>query len=264
LSGFLIVNPRSGSARPSADELAEEARARGVSVHLFRPGEDLADLARAAEATALGIAGGDGSLAPVAAIAVERDLPFVCVPFGTRNHFARDLGLDRDDPVGALDAFDGRERTIDVGRVGDQVFLNNVSLGMYARLVHARERHRRRQDVTARLRAILIALRHRSARGLVVDGQPVRARILVVSNNTYVLELLAIGERERLDEGLLYLYAANGIVRSTWTERSAEGFTVDATAGYVAAAVDGEPVRLETPLEFRIEPLALRVLVPPA
>ena len=264
LSGFLIVNPRSGSARPSADELAQEARARGIAVHLFKPGEDLAELARTAEATALGIAGGDGSLAPVAAIAVERDLPFVCVPFGTRNHFARDVGLDRDDPLAALEAFGGTERRIDVGRVGDRLFLNNVSLGMYARLVHARERHRRRRDATARLRAILIAFRHRSSRGLVVAGEPVRARVLVVSNNAYVLELLELGERERLDEGLLHLYAGSGVVRSSWTERSAERFTVDAAVGHVAAAVDGDPVRLETPLEFGIEPLALRVLVPPA
>jgi diacylglycerol kinase family enzyme len=264
LSGFLIVNPRSGDARPSADELADEARGRGVAVHLFRPGEDLAELARGGDATTLGVAGGDGSLASIAAVAVERDLPFVCVPFGTRNHFARDLGLDRDDPLAALEAFGGTERRIDVGRVGDRLFLNNVSLGMYARLVHARERHRRREDATARLRAILIALRHRSARGLVVDGEPVRARVLVVSNNAYVLELLELGERERLDEGLLYLYAGSGVVRSSWTERSADRFTVDAAAGYVAAAVDGEPARLETPLEFRVEPLALRVLVPPA
>jgi diacylglycerol kinase family enzyme len=264
LGGFLIVNPRSGSARPSQDELTEQARARGVSVHLVRPGEDIAALAREADAPALGIAGGDGSLAAVAEAALERGLPLVCVPFGTRNHFARDLGLDRDDPVSALAAFDGVERTIDVGRVNDRLFLNNVSLGMYARLVHVRERHRRRRNVAARLRAALIALRHRSPTGLVVDGDPVRARVLLVSNNAYELDLLSVGERERLDEGRLHLYAGSGIVRSSWTERSGERFVVDAAAGHLAAAVDGEPENLETPLEFRIEPRALRVLVPPA
>ena len=80
------------------------------------------------------MAGGDGSLAAVAEVAIEQDVPFVCIPFGTRNHFARDLGLDRDDPLAALAAFDGGvERRVDVGRVGDRLFLNNVSLGLYAR-----------------------------------------------------------------------------------------------------------------------------------
>jgi diacylglycerol kinase family enzyme len=81
--GVLILNPRSGSDSPSADELADEARSRGIQVHLFRDGEDLEEVARTAEADALGMAGGDGSLAPVATVAMERNLPFVCVPFGT-------------------------------------------------------------------------------------------------------------------------------------------------------------------------------------
>ena len=99
------------------------------------------------------MAGGDGSLGAVAAVAVERDLPFVPIPFGTRNHFARDPALDANDPIAALVAFDGQELRVDVGRAGDRLFLNNVSLGLYAELVHRRERHRRRRDALARLRA---------------------------------------------------------------------------------------------------------------
>lgn len=264
MGGFLIVNPRSGSDRPSAEELADEARSRGIDVHLLRSGEDLGRLARDAGAEAIGMAGGDGSLAPVASVAIERDLPFVCVPFGTRNHFARDLGLDRDDPIAALDSFGGVERRIDVGRAGDRLFLNNVSLGAYARLVHERERNRRRREALARLRAIAIALRHVSERGFTVDGEPVRARVLLVSNNAYALDLLSVGERERLDDGLLHLYAATGILRAHWSERRGERFVVDGRGGPLEAAIDGEPVRLEPPIEFRIEPRALRVLVPPA
>jgi diacylglycerol kinase family enzyme len=232
-------------------------------VHLLDPGEEPAAIAREAPAEPLGMAGGDGSLAPVVQIAIERDLPFVCVPFGTRNHFARDLGLDRDDPIAALDAFEGRERRIDVGRVDGRVFLNNVSLGMYARLVHHREQHRRRREALARARAALIALRHRSARGLFVDGEPVVARVLLVSNNSYKLDLLSLGERERLDGAQLYLYAGTGVLRSAWTERSAERFQIDAAAGQLPAAVDGEPEVLDTPFEVRSDPQALRVLVPP-
>ena len=263
LGGLLIVNPRSGSDQPSAEELVQSAQSRGIDVHELRPGEDPAEVARAGPEEPLGVAGGDGSLALVAQVAIERDLPFVCIPFGTRNHFARDLGLDRDDPFAALGAFEGRERRIDVGRVNERVFLNNVSLGMYARLVHQREHHRRRSEALARARAIVIALRHRSPRGLIVDDEPVVARVLLVSNNAYTLDLLSPGERERLDEGKLHLYAGTGVLRSTWTERSAEQLKIDAGAGRLQAAVDGEPEVLETPLELRSDPLALRVLLPP-
>ena len=116
---FLIVNPSSGTDSPSAAELRDAASARGVDVRLLEDGDDLQELARSAGADVLGMAGGDGSLAAVAEVAIEQDVPFVCIPFGTRNHFARDLGLDRDDPLGALAAFDeGVERRVDVARAG--------------------------------------------------------------------------------------------------------------------------------------------------
>ncbi|HEX6699492.1 MAG TPA: diacylglycerol kinase family protein [Gaiellaceae bacterium] len=263
MAAFLLVNPRAGDARPAPEELAEAAVARGIDVHVLRESEDPAELARGASADAIGIAGGDGSLAPVAAVARDRDLPFVCVPYGTRNHFARDLGLDRDDPVGALAAFRGRERRIDVARAGDRMFLNNVSLGLYAQLVHRREEHRRRRDALARVRALAILLRERKQFALTVDGRAIETPVALVANNAYLLELLSIGERERLDEGLLHLYALTGLVRSEWRERSGERFTIGGDGPVLAAAVDGEPAELETPIEFRIEPRTLRVLVPP-
>ncbi|MBA2331331.1 MAG: hypothetical protein H0V94_00880, partial [Actinobacteria bacterium] len=171
LQPFLIVNPRSGTASPSPEELREAAVTRGVEVHFLEEGDDLQDLARSADADVLGMAGGDGSLGAVAEVAIDRDLPFVCIPFGTRNHFARDIGLDRDDPLAALAAFDGVERRVDVGRVDDRLFLNNVSLGLYALLVHRRERHRRRSDALARLRAIVLAAREHSGKDqFVIDG----------------------------------------------------------------------------------------------
>src|SRR5918912_4098465 len=151
MSGFLVVNPRAGTKEPSAEELVQAAREQGVRTHVLREGEDAAELARAAaDASALGVAGGDGSLAAVAAVAIERDLPFICVPFGTYNHFAWDTGIDRDDPLGALRAFAGEERRVDVGRLGDDgVFLNTVSFGLYAALVAEEDR------VGSRLRALL-------------------------------------------------------------------------------------------------------------
>ena len=259
MPGFLLINPRSGSSSPSADELAQEAQAYGVEPHVLKEGEDAAALARDANAEVLAMAGGDGSLAPVAAVAIERDTPFVCVPFGTRNHFARDLGLDRNDPIGALRAFKGTERRIDLGRANDRPFLNNVSLGLYARLVHRREHHRRRREALARVRAWATLITHRAPLGITIDGEAVETRLVLVANNRYVIDFPTVGERERLDEGKLYLY----VTASDQTERSGERFVVDAAAGKLEAAVDGEPGVLETPIDFRIEPRRLRVLVPP-
>jgi diacylglycerol kinase family enzyme len=232
---------------------------------VLREDDDPAELARNADSDALGVAGGDGSLAAVAEVAIERDLPFVCVPFGTRNHFARDLGLDRDDPIGALAAFGatGTERRIDVGRVNGRSFLNNVALGMYAQLVHRRERHRRRRNAFAQLRALLLLVRTGESVDLSVDGESVDAQLAVVANNDYTLELFSLGERERLDEGRLHLYLARGWRPSTWEEETYERLTVDAGTSRLRAAIDGEPTALETPLEFSIVPRALRVLVPP-
>jgi diacylglycerol kinase family enzyme len=263
-TGYLIVNPRSGDDSVSSDELRAEAERRGVVVHELEEGDDLGELARAADAPALGMAGGDGSLAAVAVVAIDRDLPFVCVPFGTRNHFARDAGLDRDDPVAALDAFaGGEERRVDVGRVGEQLFLNNVSLGLYARLVHRREHHRRRRAALARLRALALTVRdHGRTQRFTVDGRPQRARLLLVANNPYTFELLSLGERESLNDGRLHLYVPHGLRRVTWDERSCTEMEIDVASHRVQAAIDGEPALLETPLRFRVEPAALRLLVP--
>lgn len=258
---LLVINPRAGSESPTTEELAQAARERGVGVHVLAD-DDPAAVARTAHAEILGAAGGDGTVAAVASVAVERDLPFVVVPFGTRNHFARDLGLDRADPLAALNAFAGDERRVDVGRAGGRRFLNNVSLGLYASLVHRREHHRRRRQALAGLRALWLSLRRRPGIWATVDGRPVQARVLLVANNAYELSLFSIGLRERLDEGRLHLYRARGVLPRTWEEESRGRFTLDARAPRVRAAVDGEPVELETPLELAVEPGALRVLLP--
>ncbi len=150
---IVIWNPRSGGGKALSANLAEEARARGIEPIELKPGDDLIVLVRGAVAggaDALAAAGGDGTQALVASIAAEHDLPFACIPAGTRNHFALDLGVDRDDVVGALDAFvSGRERRIDLAEVNGRVFVNNVSLGLYAEAVQ-RQGYR-----DAKLRTIL-------------------------------------------------------------------------------------------------------------
>src|SRR5215218_3158343 len=262
---MLLVNPRAGSESPSVGDLAAAAETRGVDVRLLEPGEDAAALAGEADVDTIGVAGGDGSLGAVAEVAIERDVPFICVPYGTKNHFARDLGLDRNDPLAAIAAFDGPERRVDVGRVDGRLFLNNVAVGAYARLVHRREHHRRRRDALARLRALTLTLRDRRRRQrFTIDGRQVRARLVLVGNNEYTLDLLSLGEREELDGGKLHLYIPHGFRRITWEERSATELEIGSPLPRLRAAVDGEPVELDAPTRFRIEPLALRLLVPRA
>ena len=227
---FLVVNPRSGTG-DETPALVAAARELGVETHVLRPGEDVAAVVGPADV--VGVAGGDGTLGAIAGVCLERGVPFVCVPFGTRNHFARDLGLS--DPFAALSAFvDGVPRVVDVGRAGERVFLNNVSIGAYAQLVH-RVRQRRLR--------------------LTVDEAPVRARVVLFANNAYRVD----GVRERLDEGVLHMYVAHGLLRPSWDERVASRFVV---GGVCEAAIDGEAEHVESPLEIAVEPGALTVLVP--
>jgi diacylglycerol kinase family enzyme len=184
----LFANPESGSA-DTLGEVRRAAEQRGIAVR------DLREL-DAGYADVVGVAGGDGSLAAVAALALERDLPLVVVPLGTRNHFARDLGLDPDDPVAALAAFDGPEQRVDVGRVNGRVFLNNVSLGAYAAAVHAEG-----EGALGPVARALLRFR-RSPLKLVVDGEDRSVLILLVGNNEYD----GRGARERLDAGTLSAY----------------------------------------------------------
>jgi diacylglycerol kinase family enzyme len=262
LAGFLLINPRSGRGGPEPADLAEAAGERGIDAHVLQPGDDVADVAADVDGGPIGIAGGDGSLAAVAAVALERDLAFVCIPFGTRNHFARDLGLDRNDPIAALDAYAGRERRIDVGWAGDRLFLNNVSFGVYASLVHRREHHRRRRDALARFRALARTLRHPHRSHVTLNGKPLTARVVLVANNAYELTFFDLGARESLTDGTLHVYSADGLLPGAWEEQAGESFRLDAPAR-LRAAIDGEPVELEAPVEFRVGARALRVLVPP-
>jgi Diacylglycerol kinase catalytic domain len=135
---FLIMNPRSGGGKVTRFGLKDKAEALGATVALLEgPGPvDVAALARQAVADGadlLGVAGGDGTQALVAGIAAEHDLPLLVISAGTRNHFALDLGLDRDDPSRCLDALrDGVELRVDLGVIADRPFVNNASFGAYA------------------------------------------------------------------------------------------------------------------------------------
>ena len=276
----LFYNPKSGGGKAERFELADEARARGIEPIELGPPWDLERLVRdavAGGADGLAMAGGDGSQAIVAAIAAELDLPYACIPAGTRNHFALDLGVDRDDVVGALDAFvDGGERRVDLAEVNGRVFVNNVSLGLYADAVQ-REGYR-----DAKLRTILDTVPEvLGPEGTGLDlrwtgpgGHEHRSgAAILVSNNRYRLgRAVGSGTRPRIDDGLLGITVAGRPDRRRerpppqrpWREWTAPAFEVDADHP-VPAGIDGEAVKLEPPLRFRIRPGVLRVrIAPPA
>jgi len=282
----LVVNPRSGDGTAERVDLQERAEELGIEVLLLEEGDAPADLARrAAEdgAEVLGIAGGDGSLASVAEVAMEHDLPLVVVPAGTRNHLAQDLGLDRKDPLAALAAFThGEERLVDVARVNDRAFLNNVSLGVYGALVD-QEGYR-----DAKLSTLLEALPALWLEGgpwfdLCFDvpdhGTVEQAALLQVSNNAYALEG-DLFRRDALDDGCLGMVTVDpdrlrdlvaltaltavgrpGSSSALWSWSAAE-LLVTTQQELVVVGIDGERAELEAPLHFSVQPRALRVLVP--
>jgi diacylglycerol kinase family enzyme len=265
----LIVNPRSGDGAAERSGLADEARARGIKVIELAQGDDLAAIARREAkkgADVLGMAGGDGSLALVAGIAMDARIPFVCVPSGTRNHFALDLGLDRTDPIGALDAFgEAVQRRIDVATVNGRRFLNNVSMGAYGEVVASEDYRDNKIGVALQTLPSLIGPDAEPLDLRFTDGVGDRhehAVVIHVSNNSYDLApRLAMGSRPSLIDGELGIVAVvkeSDVVPPRVLQWQSPTFTV-ASHEQVAAGIDGEFVELDAPVEFRLEPLALRV-----
>ncbi|SDW57972.1 Diacylglycerol kinase family enzyme [Amycolatopsis xylanica] len=286
--GVLLLNPRSGGGRAARFKLADKARVAGIVPIELRPGDDLRALAEQAVtdgADVLGMAGGDGSQAVVADVARRHGVAFVCVPAGTRNHFALDLGLDRDDVPGSLAAFgDAVERRVDLAELNGRVFVNNVSLGVYATVVQSPDyRDAKAATVVRRLPDLLGPdSRRPDLRFALPDGtRRESADLLLVSNDPYRLEHLSgFGTRERLDAGALGIVTVTvnraadvpALISAEVAGRlsrfpgyrswSARDFVVDSECPLVEAGVDGEAARLAPPLRFRILPGALRVRIP--
>ena len=284
--GVLIMNAKSGGGKVERFGLVEECRQRGIEPIVLQPGQDLLELARSAidgGADVIGMAGGDGSQALVSSVAMAKGVPFVVIPAGTRNRFALDLGIDRDDVVAALDAFGAAvERRIDLAEVNGRIFVNNVSLGVYAKVVQSPEyRDAKRQTTLAKLGDLVgpgaepFDLRFVGPDGAEHDD----ARIIQISNNPYRLTSVAgFGSRARLDTGELGVAAADlrgakdiaGFFASQWLGRldrfqgwirwNTEELTIESGAP-VEAGVDGEALLLDPPLVFRSLPGVLRVRV---
>ena len=282
----LIVNPRSGGGKADRLGLVNECRARGIEVLILEPGQDLTGLAEAAVASGadvLGMAGGDGSLGLVADVAARHGVPMVVVPAGTFNHLAMDLGLDRGNVLGALDAFGvAVERRIDLGQVNGRVFVNNVSLGLYAQIVRSPEYRNAKVDTTLSMLPSMLGpgsqpfdLRFTGPAG----EEYTRAHVLQVSNNPYGRTPSTLANRPRLDGGHLgvmalklpddpaearrQLAAASGhpdtFPGSVAWEPST--FEVD-SGGPIDVGMDGEAILMAAPLRFTSRPGALRIRLP--
>lgn len=285
----LILNPASGPETNEPHLLVEAARSAGVRVVALEEGDDLEAIASEVAPTAslLGMAGGDGSLGVVAKECISHDIPFVCVPFGTRNHFALDLGLDRSDPVAALEGFTaGNERRVDVGWLGDRVFLNNLTFGVYAEAVHTDEYREGRLRTGLRVTRELL-------RGSVdadaftiddPDGNSYESPFaLLIANNLYGdgARLADLGRRSSLDQGLLQVSVIDadtgwdlaGLIVAAATQGTPEdhgafqrwtapAVTILSTQPVLRAGLDGEAVSLDVPVEVLVGPRVLRVAIP--
>jgi diacylglycerol kinase family enzyme len=288
-SAYLILNPAAGSAPALTASLTRAARKRGIRARVLEPGEDARHAAfEAADdgADSLVVAGGDGTVAAAAGVAVERNLPLVVVPTGTLNHFARDLGLDLARPLTALDALasSNHERRVDVGRINGRYFINNVSLGLYAEMLADPGYRQDKLGVAqAKLQAAFSDPKLRRALRITPPEEaPLDSVVaVVVSNNPYEFARWnRLGQRHRLDTGILQISVIDagtfdelerliagtllGAIefRPAFRHWTSERLETGVLGEVVRAGVDGEPVALETPLRFSVDPGALRVIVP--
>jgi diacylglycerol kinase family enzyme len=279
---YLIMNPRSGGGKVTRFGLQDKAEALGAEVALLEgPGSvDVGELARTAVANGadlLGVAGGDGTQALVAGIAAEHDVPLLVISAGTRNHFALDLGLDREDPSRCLDALeDGVELRIDLGYIGGRPFVNNASFGAYAAIVQSPAYRDDKTGTTMDQLPGLLAGKQgprlvAKAENVTVEGP----QAVLVSNNQYGMgDIAGLGRRARLDRGNLGMFAvtvnsaaqAAGLLSGRrsrgLTSVAARDVVVDADATQIPVGVDGEALLLDTPVRCTVRPGALRVRVP--
>jgi len=279
---YLIMNPKSGGGKVGRFGLAEQAADLGAEVFLMAGPEkvDVAAVARAAVAGGadlLGVAGGDGTQALVAEVAAEYGLPFVVITAGTRNHFALDLGLDRENPAACLAALsDGVDLLVDLGMIGGRVFVNNASFGAYAEIVETPAYRGDKLGTTLEvLPGLLQGQRGARLAATAGDARITAPQALLVSNNQYgSADVAGLNRRVRLDGGVLGVVAvtvstANEAVRllrgrhsGGLTALTTTKVTVTADVGSIPVGIDGEAVTLPTPVVCSIRPGALRVRVP--
>lgn len=285
---YLIINPKSGNGRALEAHIPELAAQQGITIKLLQKGDDVEELARQAAregADVLGVSGGDGSIGAVAKVALERDLPMVVLPGGTRCHFARDLGLDPERIADALAGFHGVERHIDVADINGRMFLNNVSFGLYADIVDKPDYREHKLRAARTVLSDLLSgtkrpydLRFRHGK----ERFRRAAQVLVGVNRYKLLNVTELGQRERLDEGVLQVTAItklddamvaslakamsfdkqSGKTMSDFHQWVSKTFEMGSGQKRLVVGVDGEREEFRVPVRVRIRPGALRICVP--
>ena len=289
----VIVN-RSSGAGPEAgvqNILTEAFQAAGVDarISLAQAGSEMIALAQKAargDADTIVAGGGDGTISSVAAAVIDTGKTLGVLPFGTMNHFAKDLGIPLDLAGAVATIVAGHETNVDVGEVNGHIFINNSSLGLYPNIVHVREQQQRLgwSKGPAYLWAALAVLRRYPFLNVRVgvEGEELRSRtpFVFIGNNEYEMETLNIGGRAHLDKGELSLYMTNrtgrlGLVRlalramfgglsqeKDFVSLCTNEIWIETKHQHLRVALDGEVIRIAAPLHYRIHPGALRVLTP--
>lgn len=286
----VLINPRSGGG--FSDDQAERIRQTlgDVRIEPTSSREDVMQRAREAaraHSPLVVAGGGDGTMNAIASVLAGTETALGVLPLGTLNHFARDLGvsLTLDEALKAIAA--GKARTIDVGEVNGQVFVNNSSIGLYPAIVRHREKQQRRLGRSkwhAMLWAMHAVLRSHPFLDLTLelDGKVHRPRtpFVFIGNNVYSMEGFYVGLRERLDAGVLSVYLAHRAHRlrlfrlalralfgrlhqaNDFEAATTRELRIDSRHTRLLVATDGEVNALELPLEYRIRPGALKVIAP--
>jgi diacylglycerol kinase family enzyme len=294
----VFVNRAGGAAAAAGEDLADRivaafaAAGATADVQLIEP-KKIAGVVRKAAATArrLVVGGGDGTMSCVAqALADRPNVELAILPLGTLNHLARDLGIPSDLAEAAALAVRGAAVPVDVAVVNDQRFVNNASVGLYPFMVRRRDDARERTGLPKWLAtlpaasAALSRLPHHRLRIDMGEGdglQRLITTLLFVGNNRYALDAGSVGTRDSLTDGLLSIFAVahRSRIGLIWfalrtlfgrADREAdfvaigenETLTVHSTGRSIEIALDGEVHRLRSPLRFRVDPAALKIVAP--
>ncbi|MFM6932508.1 MAG: diacylglycerol/lipid kinase family protein [Novosphingobium sp.] len=284
----MVINREGGTAAGLGNSLADKIHeafaptGQAIDLHLVKA-DELDQAIAAANAPVIAVGGGDGTLASAAARLAGEGRCLAVLPLGTRNHFARDIGLDGTLEQAAHVAAHGRCDAVDVGYAGERLFLNNASLGLYARMVEDRDRRSLPKWLATLPAAVNVLVRPGTRRlDLDIDGtrRRVKTPLLFIGNNQYSLEKGRIGQRATLQDGQMCVFAVAqrggpGLLFAAWrimrgkVDRRADFAAIESAREVTAfrhglhhLALDGEVVELEFPLTFRVEPGGLKVMLP--
>lgn len=286
---YLIINPKSGNGRATKARVAKHAQDQGIKVIVLKKSDDVEGLAREAAksgADVLGVSGGDGSIGAVVKVALEYKLPVVVLAGGTRCHFARDLGLDPKQILDGLNGFKGVERKIDVGDINGRIFLNNASFGLYADIVDNPKYRDNKVAITRQVLKDTLARKNQGYPLIFKNGNKQyksAVQVLVGVNRYKTVNLMEMGERERLDQGVLQITAITKL-NDNLIKQLLKVFSIDFTGGIekvdgidqwdtkrftlsssnksIVVGVDGEREVYRSPVNISVKTRALRVYVP--